>query len=170
MDFVSCLTIDTTRSKHEPMLGSCSPSLWYVGDTALCLKYIYNKYFTKRIYFNPKKILMSWKYRFCFKCTKVSFQLISQMTNQSSVLPIYLLHLVVYMAEIQVGMNSCMGAGVPSCCQHVPCCIMTCSCMNVNKSTRWHSYNQSLWYIEVSGHLVYCQSCKSILYDEVHVH
>ena len=33
----------------------------------------------------------------------------SKMTNQSSTLIIYLLHLAVYMAEVQVGMNSCKG-------------------------------------------------------------
>ena len=31
VDSVFCPATDTMRSKHETTLGSCSPSLWYVG-------------------------------------------------------------------------------------------------------------------------------------------
>ena len=58
MDFVSCLAIDTTRSKHEPMLGSCSPSLWYVGNIALC-PHIDNIFFLEEFAHNFLKQLVN---------------------------------------------------------------------------------------------------------------
>ena len=53
--------------------------------------------------------LNSWHMLKLYPCGHVeTCDSASKMTNQSSMLPIYFLHLVVYIARMQVEMNSCM--------------------------------------------------------------